>query len=246
MPKDPKERFTAAADNYDRWRPSYPAALLAWLLATTGSGPGTRVADVGCGTGISTRLLAERGLEVVGIDPNDAMLEYARRAGGAARYQKGNCDATGLPDASVHLVLAAQAFHWFEPAAALREFRRIAPAGWAAAIWNVRARSPFLAAYEALLRSASGEYDALPKAEETLAAIRALVPQVVEGEFPSRQAFDREGLRGRAWSSSYVVHGVGDAAAFDAALDALFDGHQVDGRIEFLYRSVGIAWRLGT
>src|SRR5262249_52375699 len=96
---DSRDRFDAAADAYHRCRPSYPAALFDWLLATTGLGPGAAVADVGCGTGISTRLLAGRGLDVVGIDPSEPMLDRAREAG-CARYQRGEAAATGLPDGS--------------------------------------------------------------------------------------------------------------------------------------------------
>ena len=112
-PIDPRERFCGAAADYARFRPSYPPALLDWILAESRVQPADRVADVGCGTGILSRLLAERGLAVVGIDPNEDMLAEARAAGGPAEYVRGEAAVTGLADASIVLVTVAQAFHCF-------------------------------------------------------------------------------------------------------------------------------------
>ena len=120
-PVDPRERFAGAASGYARFRPSYPAPLVDWVCAEAGVRPGDRVADVGCGTGILTRLLAERG------SPSSASTRtrtcWPRRAVRvAAAYRRGEAAATGLGDASVALVTVAQAFHWFDADAALGEF----------------------------------------------------------------------------------------------------------------------------
>lgn len=206
------------------------------------------MADLGCGTGIATRLLAARGLDVVGIDPSPPMLERARRAGGA-RYAVGEAAATGLPDASQDLVTAAQAFHWFADDAALGEIARVLrPGGWVAAWWNVRRRDdPFQSAYEALLRRMSAEYRRVPRPDEALARLAAhpRVRDWTPAEFADEQPLDREALLGRARSSSYVVHGVADRGAFEAALGALFDAHAVGGRVAFRYRIRAACWRLG-
>jgi SAM-dependent methyltransferase len=243
--KDSRERFSAAADLYEAHRPSYPEALLDWIAAATGVQPPAPVADVGCGTGISTRLLARRGYDVVGVDPNEPMLEKARAAGGA-RYVHGQAEATGLPEASVALVTVAQAFHWFDQAAAFREFRRVLrPGGWCAAFWNLRGSSPFMDAYDAILRAYSREYAVLLSHDQSLESLAAgAVLDVRKGEFPNAQELDRAGLHGRAGSSSYVVHGVSDREGFDRALDALFDDHAEDGKVFYLYRAVGICFRL--
>lgn len=242
----PHERFTAAADLYHRHRPSYPVELVDWILATTHLEPGARVADVGCGTGISTRLLAQRGFDVVGVDPNEAMLALAREQGGA-RYQVGEAAATGLPAAGVGLVTVAQAFHWFDIAAALREFGRILrPGGSCAAFWNVRGTGAFHEEYDLLLRAHSAEYSILSKPASTLAAIKARpeVVEALEAAFSYVQPLDRDGLRGRAYSSSYVIHGVARRDDFDRALGELFERHQVGGRVEFRYRTIALCWRL--
>jgi SAM-dependent methyltransferase len=242
----PEQRFSAAADLYHRHRPSYPGVLVDWILEETGTRPPALVADVGCGTGISTRLLAERGLEVIGIDPNEEMLVRARERGGA-RYLRGRAVATGLETASVRLVTVAQAFHWFDTEAAIREFRRIlGPAGWCVAFWNVRDAAPgLMSEYDSLLRTWSREYGLLESHESTLARL-ARSPEVADprrAEFAFAERLDRRAFFGRVSSSSYVLHGVDDRVGFEAALEDLFCRHESEGRLELRYRAVALCFR---
>ena len=208
---------------------------------------GDPVADLGCGTGSLTRMLAARGLEVVGIDPNRDMLEEARSAGGGAEYRGGDAESMGLADRSVALVTVAQAFHWFDVDAALGELRRVLkPQGHVAALWNIRGDNAFMDAYDALLRRFSSEYKVLESWETTLAELnhhaRVVDARALSAEHAQR--FDLQGLRGRAWSSSYVFQGVEDREGFDEALASLFDGHALDDTIEFPYRCVGVVFRI--
>jgi len=243
MTADPLNRFTPAADSYARYRPTYPAELLDWILAL--SPPDSRVVDLGCGTGIASRLFAGRGLSVVGVDGNLAMLRHAARAGGGPRYLR--ADASRLPLAAgiAHLVVSAQAFHWFDHAATFLEIDRVlAPGGWAAAFWNLRReRGGFPDAYDALLREHCKEYAKLHElgADEELRRSLAGRP-FREAAFRQAQRLDWETLVGRAHSASYVANGVDDLRVFDAALRRAFDRHQQGGRVDAPLTSVVLAW----
>ena len=246
MSCDPRARFSAAADDYHRHRPAYPPELVPWVAQVTGLPAGAPIADVGCGTGISTRLFAAAGYSVVGVDPNEEMLARAREAG-LAEYRRGESASTGLPEAGYDLVTVGQALHWLDVPVTLLEFRRILkPSGWCCAFWNLRAPCPLQEEYERLLLEHSTEYRAVPRPD---AAIRALhqAPEVTslrEAEFPNAQVLDRSGFLGRVHSSSYVAHGVRDRGTFDAALGALFDRHQSDGRVRVPYRTLALLWQL--
>lgn len=124
---------TAAA--YARSRPSYPEAAVDWLL----SDGATRVLDLGAGTGKLTVALVSRGLDVVAIDPSAPMLAELRRACPGAEALEGRAEALPLPDASVEAVVVAQAWHWFDPAAAAAEITRVLrPGGALGLVWNTR------------------------------------------------------------------------------------------------------------
>ena len=237
-----RTRYAASAEHYQRHRPSYPDSLVDWVLATAGLTAPARIADLGCGTGIATRLFAARGPRLIGIDPSLEMLRFAHAAGGA-QYLSGHASATSLASACVDLVLAAQCFHWFDTAPTLAEIRRILrPGGWSAAFWNLRARTAVVAEYDALVRAHSTEYAVLEKQEAAPADLRQAVSGVREAEFANAQSLDRAGLLGRAYSSSCVKNGVRDPAAFERALDALFERHQRSGRVELRYRTVALCW----
>jgi SAM-dependent methyltransferase len=205
------------------------------------------VADVGCGTGIFSRRLAARGLAVVGIDPNEDMLAQAGAAGGGIDYRRGDAGATGLACGSVALVTVAQAFHWLDLDSALREFARILrPPRHVAAIYNLRAEGPFMDAYDALLRRFSAQYGVVESWQATLDALRAHAGTrgQLEWHGDNVQRFDFEGLRGRAWSSSYVFRGVVDRDGFDRALAELFDAHARGGTVEFTYRCAALLFQI--
>lgn len=244
MSADPTRRFSSVAADYARYRPSYPDALVDWIIHEADLAPGARVADIGCGTGISTRLFAVKGLDALGVEPNDAMRGQAEREGGA-RYLKGRAEATGFPAASFDLASAAQCFHWFEEDAALAEFSRIVrPGGRCCAFWNLRASTPVLRDYaEALLRF-SEDYRREPKGRETLERLktRAGLAGRRDACFPNSQTFDLAGLLGRAHSMSYVAVGVADPAGLDRALEEVFRRHEKGGLVAFDYEACAVMW----
>ncbi|HTD33264.1 MAG TPA: class I SAM-dependent methyltransferase, partial [Candidatus Elarobacter sp.] len=140
-------RFTDRAGDYVSGRPSYPPAAIDALLDGLGDPADVVVADLGAGTGISSRLLAERGAQVLAIEPNQAMREAAEPHP-RVEWIAASAEHTGLGEASADLVTAFQAFHWFDQRAALDETVRILrPGGRAAVIYNERdERDPFTAA----------------------------------------------------------------------------------------------------
>ncbi len=153
--------FSHQAQAYAAARPSYPDALLDRLIAHVGVGPGDPVADLGAGTGISTVLLADRGFKVTAIEPNRTMREHAPERPNTA-WLEGTFEHAPLPDASQVWVVAAQAFHWADPARALPEMRRILrPGGWFTVMWNNRLndREPTLARVWGLVCAMAPDFD---------------------------------------------------------------------------------------
>lgn len=244
VPLASTERFSNRVADYVRYRPGYPLQLPGLLIEQAGLVPGDPVADIGAGTGILTRTLLSCGLRVCAVEPNAAMRMAADAAlSGVPGYVSvdGNAEATGLPMASVKLVTAAQAFHWFDPPAARAEFGRILrPAGHVALIWNVRRLDgEFAAGYETLLENHCPEYAEVSMhrhADEAVIARFYAPARYRRYDLGYRQSFDADGLRGRLLSCSYApVAGTPGHAPMLAALDALFARCQHDGRIDFEY-----------
>ncbi len=119
------------ASGYDQTRPTAPLILLDILTQLIHTPQPTLVVDLGCGTGHSTTIWAERATQVIGIEPSDAMRNHAidklQTTAFAERihYQAGFAHQTGLATSSVDIVTCAQALHWMEPCATLAEIARI-------------------------------------------------------------------------------------------------------------------------
>ena len=127
--------FGSAAAAYERGRPSYPPEAIDWLLPR-----GARqVLDLGAGTGKLTTRLAERGLDVVAVDPIPDMLEVLRASLPETRALLGTAEEIPLEDNSVDAVLVAQAWHWVDPERAIPEVARVLrPGGRLGLVWNTR------------------------------------------------------------------------------------------------------------
>ncbi len=183
------EGFGADAGRYDRARPSYPADLVDRIIAAS---PGRDLLDVGCGTGISSRLFQAAGAVVLGVDPDPRMAELARRGGTTAEVAKfEDWDPAGR---SFDAVIAAQAWHWVDPVAgAAKAAAVLRPGGRLAVFWN---------AFEppAALGEAFGE------------VYRRVLPDSPFGAFWSRPALDayRSGCE-RAADGMMQAGGFGDA-----------------------------------
>ena len=115
------------ADHYDAYRPSPPEDLLAALARYAGGERQRRVVDLGSGTGLSTRAWALRADEVIGVEPNPAMLAVARAqtAEMNVRFVEAFAAETGLEGGTADLVTCSQSFHWMDREATLAEADRL-------------------------------------------------------------------------------------------------------------------------
>jgi SAM-dependent methyltransferase len=139
-------RFGAVADRYERARPLYPESALSELAARCGVRPGTAVLDLGAGTGKLTRQLVAVGADVVAVEPATGMRRRLEAEVPGVPVLDGTAEAIPTPDASVQVVTAGQAFHWFDTRRALDEIARVLrPAGWLALLWNERPESGWAA-----------------------------------------------------------------------------------------------------
>ncbi|MGG6270410.1 class I SAM-dependent methyltransferase [Leptolyngbya sp. AN03gr2] len=202
---DPLNRFSDRANDYQKYRPSYPPAAIDKILANL-EAP-LVAADIGAGTGISARLFSDRGLQVIAIEPNAAMSAEAESYP-RVEFRQATAEQTGLPDQSVDLVTCFQAFHWFNPDTALQEFRRILKSsGRLAVVWNTRdLDDPFTEEYGALLRQVSEKHPALDRVfgRKEMLPENSYFPTFEEHCFPLEQALDLAGLIGNSRSRSYV------------------------------------------
>ncbi|MFD3521902.1 class I SAM-dependent methyltransferase [Streptomyces sp. NPDC058653] len=152
--------FDVVAGQYDAARPGYPPALFDTVEELTGRPlRGSRVVDVGAGTGIATRLLRARGAEVVAVEPGPGMAAQLRRGLPDTPLVRGLGDALPVADASVDLVTYAQSWHWTDPARSVPEALRVLRPGGALALWwNVAdATVPWVAAQEERLHRLAPE-----------------------------------------------------------------------------------------
>lgn len=241
---NPTTRFSDRVADYVKARPAYPPQVIEHLKSDPGLQPDWQIADIGSGTGISCVGFLENGNAVTAVEPNAAMraaAEQSLRGFANFRSVNGSAEATTLPDRSVDLAVAAQAFHWFDIPQARREFQRILrPAGRALLMWNVRrlGGTPFLDAYEQLLIDFGTDYlkvrhDNL--ADAHLAAFFGTPGGWRTARFPNHQHLDWDGIRARLLSSSYAPQ---DSPAMIERLRAIYDRHQdAHGNVTIEYQT---------
>jgi SAM-dependent methyltransferase len=237
---NPTGRFTDRAEDYARYRPTYPAAAIDCVLRGLGDPTGIVAADVGAGTGISARLLADRGIRVFAVEPNAAMREAAVPHE-RVTWREGAAESTGLAPASVDLVLCAQAFHWFRQGESVAEFHRILrPGGRLVVMWNSRDRGdPFTLGYIEAIRAVNGEHPAETREYDRGVVHRdGLFTELSFETFQHSQELDRAGLIGRAASASYVPKEGEGFARLTELLESLFERyHDARGLVTLRYNT---------
>lgn len=171
-------------------------------------GPGTKVLDLAAGTGKFTALLVPTGAEVVAVEPVTEMADELRAVIDGVEVLEGTAEDIPLPDASVDAVTVAQAFHWFDAAAALAEIARVLKSGGGLAmVWNRRDESVrWVAHMNELIRwheFNKSVYDTTDWAE-VVASTGHYTP-LQKSTFRYEQVLDRGGLEDRLRSVSYIA-----------------------------------------
>jgi SAM-dependent methyltransferase len=205
--------FGSVAAQYAALRPGYPRAAVGFLL---GERP-RRVLDLGAGTGLLTERLVAAGHDVVAVDPSAPMLAQLTARLPGVETHVGRAERVPLPAGSVDAVVAGQAAHWFDPAGAAAEMRRVLrPGGVVGLIWNTRdERVPWVAALGALLAAEARGHEA----DQTVVAhfARELPADLDRTDVPHAQVVTPEQVVAGIGTRSYV------ATMDDAARAAFLD-----------------------
>lgn len=240
----PTKRFSKHAEYYAKYRPGYPAEVLAILRREIGFDSRAVVADVGSGTGILTKVFLQNGNRVFAVEPNDDMRSYAERDfAGFKGYVsvKGTAERTTLPDGSVDLVTVGQALHWFDPPRAAREFSRVSKEGGHLCVaHNVRTMdAPFMSAYRSLIRRNERRLADAPDVDGAYVSRFFKGRRFSRFSAPNEQVLDYAGLVGRLASASYMpTPSEGKRyERFVKEARKLFDAYESDGKVKLLYRT---------
>lgn len=242
---DNTERFSDRVNDYIKYRPSYPEEIIDYLQRKIRLEASWQIADIGSGTGISSALFLSKQHKVFGVEPNDEMRHAAEKL--LAYSDKfisvnGSAEDTKLPNQSIDLIIAAQAFHWFEANAFKQECKRIGKENsYVMLMWNERLlNTEFLIAYEALINKFASDYKQIDHRNFSEAWLETFYhPQKMEYVcFDNFQSFDYDGLKGRLLSSSYIPAEPG--TSYDnmlSELRMLFDRFQENNQIRMNYKT---------
>jgi SAM-dependent methyltransferase len=198
------------------------------------------VVDLGAGTGISSRILAARGSQVIAVEPNEEMLKHTASSARLI-WRKASAEKTELETACADLITAFQAFHWFDYEAVVREMVRILrPGGRAALVYNERVEEdPFTAAYSHMVRQYATDDTEKRRAEGRVVFQTHPVWQRVRNlEFPNTHRLNRAGLHARTRSTSYLPKEGTPAEEIRIAIDALFDRYESDGEVTLQMKTI--------
>jgi SAM-dependent methyltransferase len=238
------ERFNETVENYLKYRPSYPEEVYSLLARQYDLSPEKVIADIGSGTGFLSKLFLDHGYTVYGVEPNQAMRHAAERylSNNSNFYSiNGLAEKTELKNESIDWVIVGTAFHWFDIEKTKIEFKRILKSpGFCCVIWNVRNKkeSALIQDYENLILTFSNDYkeSRAQEFDQTIVNDFFSPYEMYAASFVNKQIFDWEGLKGRLLSTSYSLR-ESDSRYADMIneLRYIFDKHESNGKIEFLY-----------
>ena len=233
----PTTRFSNRVENYVKYRPCYPDAIVPYLERTIELKKDHRIADIGSGTGLFSELFLKQGYKVIGVEPNADMRRASEQR--LANYigftsKAHQAEQTGFRNHSIDLITVGQAFHWMEPEATKKEFFRILkPGGHVILAWNLRLKnSSFLKAYHDLKEEFAIEHQHIQHVDE-VAIEQFFSPLEFEVvRFENRQVLDFDGLKGQLLSASYIpLPGHEKYEAMITRLAELFVAHNEKGLV---------------
>jgi SAM-dependent methyltransferase len=239
---DSTERFSDRVENYARFRPHYPEALIRFLAELLP--PPAVVADIGSGTGILSAQLLRSGYTVLAVEPNAPMRQEAERQlaeNPAFHSVAGTAEATTLAAGAAQAVTCAQSFHWFDRGRCRLEFQRILrEPSVVLLIWNERISEGPMEEYDRILQESIPDYCGVSRRNVTISDIsQFFAPALCEVvNFSNNQRLDREAFLGRVLSSSYVPNiGKPGHETLMEKFRKFFEDHAKDGRIECRYET---------
>ncbi len=245
---DVHQVFSQKVADYLKSRPDYPLALFEQLSALGALSAGAVIADIGSGTGLLTGSLLQRGHEVFALEPNDEMRAAAEsnlQSFGGFHSRSGSAEVTGLPDASIDLVTAAQAFHWFDAPRARDECLRILrPEGQVALIWNDRVLTdPLNQALDRVFTDFGGELRKVSMQQEERRQVPVFFGRAAYQSLSIDHThwLDRAGLDALVFSRSYMPkRGSGSALQVEGEISRIFDEHAQVGQVLMRYQTLAL------
>jgi len=241
MNQSPISRFSKHSEDYQKYRPGYPEAIVTYLEQNIGLKKEQSIADIGAGTGIFTELLLKKGYSVLAVEPNAEMrnkVEPLLSVYPQLKSIDGTAEDTGLPANSIDLITVAQSFHWFDLDKTRAEFKRIAkPGAHVLLIWNIlQQRSRFLKAYQALKNNYINRKPQKEKIDPDRIRKFFNTPDVVEQEIYHSRLLNQEELLGYFRSSSYSpVQGEPGYSELVEALGKIFEDYHQNGFVKLEY-----------
>lgn len=194
-----RETFSSVAELYDRARPTYPAALFDDLAELAGLGPGSRVLEIGPGTGKATAELARRGFAVTGIELSPELAEIVRRNVPSAEIEVGDFETWEPRKAGFDAIAAFTAFHWIAPETRYaKTLRLLRPRGALAVVHahHVRNDDPFWlesqADYDAVVPHPDNGPPPLPDEASWLEPDRTLFPTIEQRRYAAETTYDAD------------------------------------------------------
>ncbi|HRE80981.1 MAG TPA: class I SAM-dependent methyltransferase [Opitutaceae bacterium] len=235
--------FSPRVDDYLASRPGYPADLFAEILHRVPISDASVVADVGSGTGLLAAGFLERNVRVVAIEPSEEMRRVAEaRWGKHERYRgmAGTAEQIPLPTASVALVTAAQAFHWFDLERAREEFLRVlVPEGQVALVWNDREMTdPTQQALETVFSEHGGPQRAALAAHDDRSGVPLFFGSKpwTQLSWNHEQVLDAPGVDALVFSRSYMpLRASAEAPAVRASIRRHLEPHMREGGLTLRY-----------